>query len=162
MQQTRLSASNKRVVPIAALLLVVLFKFQNCAPVTPMNSVVGGDIGDSTGGEVRIVDRWVAEKISFLSPTQIIEGDEVGIQGLCVGSEKGQQIAYQIIEIGEAPDVSPQVVNEGVVECVMGGFELQVQALNFASCLKRYQVRAARVEDNKNYAETVLQPNCAG
>lgn len=160
MQRTRLYASYKRVVPIAALLLVVLFKFQNCAPVTPMALATDGD--GNAGDEVRIVDRWVAEKISFLNPTQTIESDDVGVQGLCVGSEKGQQIAYQIIEISEDPALDPQIINEGVVECVMGGFELQVKILNPSSCVKRYQVRAARIDDDINYAETVLQSNCPG
>lgn len=159
MLQPRLSASYKRIIPITALLLVLLFKFQNCAPVTQMTSA-DQDGYDGAPDEVRIVDRWVAEKISFLSSTQIIENEnaQIDIQGLCVGSQKGQQIVYQVIEISD----DPKIINSGVVECIMGGFVLQVQILNLMSCMHHYQVRAARIDDEKNYAETILRPTCSG
>lgn len=156
MQQSRLSASSKRTITIGALLLVVIFKFQNCAPPTAMQSDLSSGAPDD---EVRIVDRWAPQKVEFMSPTQLVEGQEriVQIQGLCVGSEKGEQIAYQVIEISN----EPRVISEGVVNCVMGGFEVELQALVFTSCSSRYQVRAARMGDDQNYAETVLQPDCS-
>lgn len=154
MSHPRLKSSLQRVLPIAALMLVVMFKFQNCAPQSNMYDA--SSIGD--GGEVRIVDRWAEQKVSFINPTHTVDGENaaVDIQGLCVGSDKGQQIRYQIIEIADVP----HVVYEGLVECLMGGFELKLPAVHFASCSTRYQVRAARIGEETDYAETVLQPNC--
>jgi hypothetical protein len=157
MKQSRLSASSKRVITLGALLLVVMFKFQNCAPAPMQNQAAEGPIED---GQVRIVDRWAVQKVSFVSKTQYVEGDAqpVQVQGLCLGSEKGTQIAYQVIALNEAP----QVILDGVVDCVMGSFELVLKTLRFQSCMTRYQVRASRIGEDEYYAETMLQPNCSG
>lgn len=157
MRHSRPSASSKRVFTIGALVLVVMFKFQNCAPPSGLQNQAGED--GLPDGEVRIVDRWAPQKIEFMSPSQLIESEERSVQvhGLCVGSDKGEQIAYQVIEISN----DPRIVYQGVVNCVMGGFELTLQSLTFTSCSSRYQVRATRLGDEQNYAETVLQPNCS-
>jgi hypothetical protein len=145
-----------RVLPISSLILIVLFKFQNCAPVNPSDAKFVGT-GDS---EVRIVDRWGESQVSFLTASITVPNDQPppqGVQGLCVGSAKGQMIEYQVIEIKEIPEV----VSAGVVECVRGGFELPLAQVHFSSCSSRLQVRATRQGDSETYAETFLQPDCA-
>ncbi|OFZ12419.1 MAG: hypothetical protein A2Z20_06635 [Bdellovibrionales bacterium RBG_16_40_8] len=144
-----------RVVPISALLLVILFKFQNCAPPSQMDAVtnvIGPD------GQVRIVDQWSEQKVVFLSPSVVVPETQqvVDLQGLCIGSHKGQLIRYQVVELKE----NPEVLDEGSVECVGGGFELPLAQVQFSSCSSRLQVRAARDGDDTNYAETVLRPEC--
>jgi hypothetical protein len=147
---------SSRVLPISALLLLVIFKFQNCAPAPEMlnASSVGGD----SESQVRIVDRWSEQKVAFLSPAHAVAPEEqsLSLQGLCVGSEKGQLIEFQVILIED----SPHVVANGTVECVMGGFELPISDLKLKSCNERLQVRAARLGENENYAETILQLDC--
>ncbi|MCB0350340.1 MAG: hypothetical protein KDD38_04095 [Bdellovibrionales bacterium] len=148
------SAVLSRVIPISALLLVVLFKFQNCAPAPDMVQDFDGT------GEVRIIDRWAEQKVSFLTPNLIVASDapKVDVQGLCVGSLKGQLINYQVIELNE----SAEIIGGGQVECVMGGFELPLAQIHFSSCSSRLQVRATRDGDTSGFAETVLVPDCAG
>jgi len=146
---------SSRVIPISALLLLVIFKFQNCAPAPEMLNASAENDLDS---EVRIVDRWSEQKVAFLSPAQIVDPEQqsLNVQGLCVGSEKGQAIAFQVILI----DHSPHVVANGTVECVMGGFELPISDLKLKSCSERLQVRAARLGEDQSYAETILQLDC--
>jgi hypothetical protein len=144
-----------RTLPIAALLLVVLFKFQNCAPAPNMVGANGS--GDAI---VRDIDQWNQQKIAFLNPQQSIPVDvnTISLQGLCVGSEKGQQIDYQVIVM----KAIPEVLNAGHVECVGGNFELPLEDVQFNSCSERIQVRAARAGNANDYTETVLQPACSG
>jgi hypothetical protein len=139
-----------RVLPITALLTLLLFKFENCAP--PPQSQMSGT------GEVRIVDQWGDKKVSFLSATVVVPKTQsaLALQGLCVGSQEGQAINYQIIDLQEIP----KMMAAGIVNCVMGGFELPVTDLHFDSCDSRLQVRAAREGDEIHFAETVIAPDC--
>lgn len=145
-----------RILPISALLLLTLFKFQNCAPAPELAS----DFVDSDmDGQVRIVDRWSEQKLSFLTSNVIVpvENSDLDLQGLCVGSETGQMISYQIIDLKE----NPEIIGVGKVECVMGGFELPLAQIHFSDCEARLQVRAAREDENSDFAETILVPDCA-
>ncbi len=112
-------------------------------------------------GEVRIVDRWNEQKVSFLAPSLVIAPDRpaVDLLGLCVGSGSGQMITYQLIELNEN---NPEIIGGGQVECVRGGFELPIAQINFSSCSSRIQVRAIRTGDTAEFAETVLLPDCSG
>ncbi len=153
----RIKQHVKSVISISGLVLVVLFKFQNCGPAPQMSATDPvANIGPNEG-EVRIVDRWSEEKVIFLAPTQKVATQQpVNVQGLCVGSEKGQKIQYQVLEINDIP----KIVYVGEVECVMGGFEVPVGAVNFHSCNDKLQIRAARTGDSSEAAETILQPDC--
>ncbi len=135
-------------------MLIVLFKFQNCAPVSPSQDLVSG-----SDGEVRIVDRWHESQVSFMSPKMVVPEtpSQQGVLGLCVGSVEGQMIEYQVIEISG----SARLVSSGLVECVRGGFELPLAEVQFSSCDSRLQVRAVRQGDSQSYAETLLLPECA-
>jgi hypothetical protein len=42
----------------------------------------------------------------------------------------------------------------------MGGFELPLAGLSLSTCDQRMQVRAARVGEETQYAETLLQLDC--
>ena len=143
-----------RVLPISALILMILFKFQNCAPVGPGQANYSGEADT----QVRIVDRWGEQRVSFLEPSVVVPASQeaVALQGLCVGSEKGQLIEYQVIELKD----TPELIGAGVVECVMGGFELPLAQLHFSSCAARLQVRATRQGETASYAETLVQPAC--
>lgn len=142
-------------ISISSLILIVLFKFQNCGPAPQMSSQ---EPFSPNSGEVRIVDRWNEAKVSFLTPTQkiAVQHSAVNVQGLCVGSEKGQKIQYQVLELNELP----KMVYVGEVECVMGGFEVPIGSINFHSCEDKFQVRAARSGETGEAAETILQPDC--
>lgn len=144
-----------RVLPISSLLLLVLFKFQNCAPSPQAVASVDPDMD----GEVRIIDRWSEQKVAFLSSTVSLPLDQnaVDLHGLCVGSVEGQLIEYQVIAVRDVP----QITASGLVECVGGGFELMLRNLQASSCDESFRVRAARLGDEANYAEALLRPLCA-
>ncbi len=166
-----------RILPISSLLLVVLFKFENCAQSPEMfttTGVPGGSISDGSGsggsgsgssgsgggsGVVGIVDNFNNAPITFVANPQLVSppGDgPMAVQGLCVGGRDQQVIDYQVIDMRD----TPKLVNAGQVECRLGGFELPVAKLNLKKCEDRYEVRAARVGEPSHFATTFLQLDC--
>jgi len=143
-----------KALPIFALLSLILFKFQNCAPVNEMaiNPVPPLD------APVGIVDNFNSAKVSFVNNNWLIQQDSMGfaLQGLCVGSPQGQLVEYQVIELGGLP----KVVDAGVVECVGGGFELILSQVHFSSCGSKWQIRAVRQGISDQVAEAILNPDC--
>ena len=144
-----------RVLPVGALLFLVMFKFQNCAPADPTSQLNSSD--DSV---VTIVDRWNPQKIAFVQSDFVVpnETQKVDLLGLCVGSAKGQIIEYQIW----ADSSGTQIIEHGEVECMGGGFELPVLQVSFSSCNEKWRVRAAKLGDNSAYAEAEIKPECSG
>lgn len=152
-----ISEKTIRVVSISSIMLVVLFKFQNCGPVTSVAGVGSVGINDS---EVRVVDRWGQQKLSFVSSDMILEPaqSKVNLQGLCLGEKTDQKIIYDIISTAGS-SVQSKLIG-GLVDCVMGGFEISLEAIQFSSCDNRLKIRAARVGAEEEFAEAIVRPNC--
>lgn len=136
---------------IFALLTVVLFKFQNCAP-APIGAQVESD------SEVRLIDQWYEGKLEFLSPAYVVQApvENVVVQGLCVGAESGELLSWRLVDQAQR-----RVLEEGQSECIRGGFQLQISQLIFQDCASRFELVASRSKDNRN-AVTVLRPFCGG
>lgn len=169
-----------RVLPISSLLLVVLFKFENCAPTgAEFSSVAGpggivnnlspGSTGSNSGGAgptgpgpgiVGIVENYNSSPLSFVANPQLVaQPDQDGpmaVQGLCVGGPTQQTIEYQVIDMRD----TPKVVMAGQVPCELGGFALPVAHLDLHKCSDRFEVRAARTSDPSQFATTTLQLDC--
>lgn len=146
-----------KAIPIFALLLMILFKFQNCAPVSQM--AVGSTLPNQNANPQQgIIDNFNVQKVSFLNNNWIVLQDSQGLnlQGLCIGSSKGQLIEYQVIELGDIP----KAVLENSVECNGGGFEILLSQVHFSSCKSSWQIRAIRKGDPSQYAEAILNPDC--
>jgi hypothetical protein len=148
-----------RILPISALLLVVLFKFQNCSPIDPAAASVSA--GPDVGGEVRVVDRWAAQKISFLQDSQTIDPAEqelgvVNVHGLCVGTQNGEFIKYQVFAV----DSAIKLLAEGKAACLGGNFEVSIKNISFENCESTLRVQAERELDAQNNSSVELRPNC--
>lgn len=146
---------SSRVLPIASLLLVVLFKFENCAQSPQM---LGGAT-TPTSGTVGLVDNYNQTPLQFVANPQLVSASassSVKVQGLCVGGVEHQTIVYQVIDM----KTTPKLVLEGQVECQYGGFELPVENLVFSNCDDQYEVHAARANDPSLSTVTTLKLDC--
>lgn len=153
----RFSENTRRVLTLSSLFLVVLFKFQNCGP--SQTSLANTSLNYSADSQVRIVDRWHESQLTFLTEAQKVTPAqaEVFVRGLCVGFDNEQKIEYQIIAL----QALPKLVSNGVVDCTGGGFELQLStSVIFENCTDQVQIRAARVGQSDEVAETILTPDC--
>ncbi len=148
-----------RVLPISSLLLVILFKFENCAQSPQMltNGV------SPASGVVGIVDNFQTSPLQFVANPQLVAQSPssgsmaaVKVQGLCVGGAEHQSIDYQVFDMRS----TPQLISTGQVPCEYGGFELPVNNLAFSNCEDRYEVRAARSNDPSQFSTTMLQLDC--
>jgi hypothetical protein len=152
-----------RVIPISALLLIVLFKFQNCG----MPNEAGINPSNHDGG-VRIIDQWSEQKVAFLNPlntqdtrsSTMTSASELRLQGLCVGGTSEGMITYDF----NLYDAGEKLVHRfsGQVECKMGNFEIVLPELSFGSCSDHYDVRAV-LDGNENDlpAITKIVPICS-
>ena len=139
-----------RVIPIAALGLLVLFKFENCAPAANFASAA------STGGTVKIVDNWNASPVAFVNSAQVVKADPTVVQGLCVGNPDGTVVNWAITST-----LNPtQILDSGQVECQNGEFEVAVTSLAFQSCTDQFEIRAASSVNTGQMATTFLEPDC--
>jgi hypothetical protein len=143
-----------RILPISALLLVVMFKFQNCAPSNNTSTQT------SANGTVGIVDNFSQTPLEFVANPQLIESTAtypLQVQGLCVGGDDSQVINYQVYNMNG----TPSQVSSGQASCVMGGFELSIATkLAFNSCSDRYEVHATRSGQESTPIVTTLQLDC--
>ena len=151
----RLSRSHSRTLAISALLVVVLFKFQNCASVSNLSLSA-----NSTDPGQRIVDQWQGTKVSFLNSDEIVplETSQLDVKGLCVGSLNGEVIHWELVAVGD----TPVLVDQGEVTCSYGNFELSLEQLKFETCTKQYYLRAIHMGQESNFAELIIQPECGG
>ncbi len=138
---------------------MVLSQFQNCAP-APTSGLNGAAPGE--GSEVRIVDRWYAEKISFMASTYYVEPDvtSVNIEGLCNDEAGSGAVEWQAVH-HDASMGADEVLSAGVSSCEGGGFDVQL-AWNQASlsqCDDTLEVRAS-VPGQAGQASTHLRLNC--
>ena len=142
-----------RVIPIAALGLLVLFKFENCAPVSKFAGVPSG----SSSGNVKIVDgTYQQSPVEFLAPSQTVTSPAATVKGVCVGVSDGTLVNWAVI-----PSQNPnQVINSGQVECQSGEFTVSLNGLNFSSCQDEFEVRAATMNDTSQTAVMFLAPDC--
>lgn len=143
-----------RVFSIVCLLSLLLLKFQNCAPVHPVEAYSQpNDGGDS---EVRIIDRWGNNKVEFLSPSYLVEDSVqvVNVQGLCVGVPRGHRLIWQL------SDVVRGVLEVGMTECDMGQFQVQVKGLHFEDCQSQLELKAQALDSSEAPAVTVFRPFC--
>ena len=145
-----------RIFPISSLLLVVLFKFENCAQ-APAQFAANG--ANAQPGMVHLIDAPMSSSVSFISNPLFVSApaaSEVAVQGLCVSSPSDKLIDYQVIDMRN----TPTVVMAGQAVCEYGGFELQVANLQLSTCDDRYELRAAPTNDPSHFAITTLQLNC--
>lgn len=142
-----------RVLAILSILMVVMFKFQNCAPAPGLD---GASIGSD--GTVRLVDGWtgIADKISFMSPTYLIQGDaaRIEVQGVCPGVQNSELIGWQLVRSDDE-----LVMASGSSACDLGGFQVELAQLTFDDCNSRYEIRASSTSTSSS-ATTVLRPFC--
>lgn len=141
-----------RIFSIFSLLLIVMFKFQNCAPTRP-----GEEFSSQPSGEVRIVDQWAPSKVEFLSPSYLIETtvQEVNVPGLCVGAPKGQRLVWQLLDTKDHV-----IIESGIVECLMGNFQLTINKVAFNDCKTELELKAQKEESPEPPAITILRPYC--
>ncbi len=137
-------------IPIAALGILVLFKFENCAPAANFASSA------STSNTVKIVDNWNSSPVQFVNPTQVVTSNSTVVQGLCVGNPNGTVVNWAITS-AQNPD---QILDSGQVECKNGEFEVAVNSLSFQSCSDQFEVRAASTYNAGQMATTFLEPDC--
>lgn len=146
-----------RILPISALLMVVILKFQNCAPM-PQNMAISGP--DS---EVRISDRWQALDVAFVNEQESVPVSQTihEIRGLCVGSTQNETIHWELVE----SSAEATLVAEGSVRCSYGNFVVTLQDNDLHDCSKTYIMRAIRSSDLSNaiddkIATTQVQLSC--
>ncbi len=141
-----------RILAILSILMVVMFKFQNCAPAPGMDASAGNN------GSVRLVDGWtgVADKISFMSPTYLVQGDtpRIEVQGVCPGVQNNELIGWELIRSDDE-----SVVTSGSSACDLGGFQVDLAQITFEDCNSRYEIRASSPSTSAS-ATTVLRPFC--
>lgn len=140
-----------RVLPIAALGLVVLFKFDNCAPAAKFATSSG-----SNSGTVKIIGSWSSSPVEFLTASQIVTTNSTTVKGVCVGISDGSTVDWAVTS-AQNPN---QVLNSGQVQCQNGAFEVAVGNVAFQSCSDQYEVRAASPNDTNDTAVTLLEPDC--
>lgn len=140
-----------RILAILSILMVVMFKFQNCAPVPGANSMA------STDSKVGLIDGWNGvEKIAFMSPTYLVQGDSarIEVQGVCPGVQDSNLIGWELIRTDD-----DSVMASGSTQCDLGGFAVELAQVSFADCNSRYEIRA-HDPSSTNKATTVLRPFC--
>lgn len=142
-----------RVIPIAALGLLVLFKFQNCAPAAKF----AGAPGAASPGTVKIVDgTYQQSPVEFLAPSQTVSTASTVVKGVCLGVADGTLVNWAAI-----PAQNPnQVINSGQVQCESGAFTVTLNDLAFSSCADQVEIRAATINDSTDTAVTFLAPDC--
>lgn len=118
------------ILTILGLTSVVLFQFQNCAPVQPSATASNG------GGDARIVDEYNKAEIQFVEESiQVREDvDTAEVNGLCARAHNGSPLNWVLWAS------SGEVLARGESHCGAGGFNLRLESLNQAVCGVSYQL----------------------
>src|SRR5262245_33718277 len=85
---------NVSILSFAAVMGIMLFNFQNCAPAIT-NAVQGKD---PTDAEVRIIDDWNKSEIQFVQDSVQVHDEAVaaGVGGLCNRQHNGAKLKWAL------------------------------------------------------------------
>lgn len=129
-----------------------MFGFQNCAP-----SGVAGAIDSN----VKIIDRWQSEKISFPVETYYVEAnvDTVNIQGLCDQSRGIENVDWQAVR--KRSGSQDEFLGAGQSGCLNGNFELALSDVgrDIRDCNEMVEVSALSSGGSES-AKTLLRRSC--
>lgn len=139
----------------SALGLLLMMGFQNCAP-------TGAGVVASVGGDVRIVDRWQSEKISFPVNLYYVDSnvDNVNIEGLCDQSKGIVDVVWKAVTKGA--DSSTVTVSSGVSGCQAGSFNVALEKINaeLSDCSQQVEVSASVNDGSGEEAKALLKKQC--
>jgi len=140
---------------VAVVGLTLLISFQNCAP-----SAQGVTGSGST--DVRIVDRWQSEKLSFPVQTYFVEPsvDSVNIDGVCNEQKGIREVVWRAVLKSMAGH--EQVLASGSSGCQAGGFKVSLEQVgrDLASCEDSLEILALAPSEISVSARTLLRRNC--
>lgn len=112
---------------LAAAMLLLLTKYQNCAPV---NSPAASD------PTLRIVDDLGEQKVVFASPQMTARhtATDLFVYGLCPRTDK-ESLTWTLSD-------NQAIVSQGQAGCEMGGFQINISQLQEWTCDHDYQLSA--------------------
>lgn len=119
------------------LLTVILTQYQNCAPAGPGVDSEGNLVQTSSLADI-IVDSTTPFKLQFNEKSiQLpVASSDLEAHGTCLESQEGATLRWELYDAGD------EVVHDGYVDCVDGGFTVALSDLSSMSCGEEYLLEA--------------------